>query len=96
MELQKINNSTRTTNALKKKHIHTVSDLLEFSPSKYRFYGNPVSVNQCAPEQYVAIQAKQLYVRKNKLSKRRQYFLVFRFQDQFGVEFDVTLFEGVN
>ena len=94
MELQKINNSTRTTNALKKKHIHTVSDLLEFSPSKYRFYGNPVSVNQCAPEQYVAIQAKQLYVRKNKLSKRRQYFLVFRFQDQFGVEFDVTLFEG--
>lgn len=94
MELQKINNSTRTTNALKKKHIHTVSDLLEFSPSKYRFYGKPVSVNQCAPEQYVAIQAKQLYVRKNKLSKRRQYFLIFRFQDKFGVEFDVTLFEG--
>lgn len=94
MELQKINNSTRTTNALKKKHIHTVSDLLEFSPSKYRFYGNPVSVNQCVPEQYVAIQATQLFVKKNKLSKRRQFFLVFRFRDQFGVEFDVTLFEG--
>lgn len=94
MELQKINNSTRTTNALKKKHIHTVSDLLEFSPSKYRFYGNPVSVSQCVPEQYVAIQATQLFVKKNKLSKRRQFFLVFRFRDQFGVEFDVTLFEG--
>ena len=94
MKLEKINDSTRTVNALKKKHIHTVSDLLEFSPSKYRFYGKPTSVNQCLPEQYVAIQATQLYVKKNYLNTRRQSFLVFRFQDVFGVQFSVTMFEG--
>lgn len=74
MELKNLNLPTRMLNALKKKHIHTVSDFLEWSPKKYLYFGEAKPIEYCQEDEYVAVKAKQLYVTTRFVNGKRKLF----------------------
>ena len=82
-------------NALKKKHIHTVSDFLEWAPKKYLYFGESKPIEYCQEDEYVAVKAKQLYVTTRFVNGKKKAFLVFKFQSNNGIKFSASLFERV-
>lgn len=95
MELKNLNLPTRMLNALKKKHIHTVSDFLEWSPKKYLYFGEAKPIEYCQEDEYVAVKAKQLYVTTRFVNGKKKAFLAFKFQSSSGFKFSARLFERV-
>lgn len=95
MELTNIGVPTRTLNALHKKRLYTVADILEFSPRKYRFFGSIKQLSECVSDEFVAVKALQIQVQKKFMNGKKKPYLSFRFQSEQGQYFFVNMFDRV-
>lgn len=69
----------RTENALRKKDIFTVLDLLEFKPRKYYYFYEPKPIEECVIDEYSAVIGKLVFVDK-KQSKNNRKYIQFKFE----------------